>query len=117
MQTTFETAMLAVKIRRKMERLGINQAELSRRAGVTRGAITQILAGDRNPSTPVLLSIAGVLGESVDYLLGKSEDSEIEDILQHDAIRELVTGFLKLKPSDRQRVLQMVDLLLKTSKE
>jgi transcriptional regulator with XRE-family HTH domain len=117
MQTTIDTATLTVKIRHAMLQLDINQSELARRAGITRSALTQILSGNRTPSTPALLQIAGALGVSVDFLLGKSETSQIEDLLQHDAIRELVTGFLKLKPSDRQRVLQMVDLLLKTSQE
>jgi transcriptional regulator with XRE-family HTH domain len=117
MQTTIDTATLTDKIRNAMMQLGINQAELARRAGITRSALTQILAGNRTPSTPALLQIAGALGVSVDFLLGKSETSQIEDLLQHEAIHELVTGFLKLKPSDRQRVLQMVDLLLKTSQE
>jgi transcriptional regulator with XRE-family HTH domain len=114
MQTTIDTAMLIKKIKEGMHRLGINQAELARRANVTRSALTQILSGDRTPSTPVLLQIASVLGVSIDFLLGKAEASQIEDILQNDAIREFVMGFVKLKAIDRQRVLQMIDILLIT---
>ncbi len=117
MHGTIDTVKLNEKIRQGMLQLGINQAELARRANITRSALTQILSGNRTPSTPALMQIAGVLGVSIDFLLGKSETSRIEDLLQHDAIRELVTGFFKLKPSDRQRVLQMVDLLLQTGQE
>ncbi len=117
MQGTIDSIALTQKIREGMERLGINQAELARRAGITRSALTQILSGDRIPSTPVLLPIAGVLGVSMDFLLGKSNASEIEDLLQNDAIRELVKGFLSLTASDQQRVLQMIDILRKTGEE
>jgi transcriptional regulator with XRE-family HTH domain len=118
MQGTIDTETLTAKIRQGMERLGINQAELARRSGITRSALTQILAGDRrNPTTPVLMSIAEVLGVSVDYLIGKSEISEIEDLLHNDSIRELVNGFLKLKAGDQLRVLQMIDIFLKTGAE
>lgn len=117
MQGTVDTAKLTEKIRQGMLKLGINQAELARRADITRSALTQILSGNRTPSTPALLQIAGALGVTVDFLLGKSEAAQIEDLLQHDAIHNLVTGFLKLKASDRERVLQMIELMVKTGQE
>lgn len=117
MQVTVDTEKLIEKIRQGMIKLGINQSELARRADITRSALTQILSGNRTPSTPALMQIAGALGVTVDFLLGKSETSQIEDLLQHDAIHKLVTGFLKLKASDRERVLQMIDLMAKTDQE
>ncbi len=97
-----------------MERLGINQAELSRRAGISRSALTQILSGDRTPSTQVMLGISGVLDLSIDYLLGKAETPEIEAILQNEKILHLVRGFLRLSAKDQERVLQLIDFLQKT---
>ncbi len=117
MESTIDNKTLNDKIRRGMERLGINQAELSRRSGITRSALTQILSGDRTPSTQVVMSLSGVLGLSVDYLLGRTEASEIEDILQNEKILQLVRGFLKLSAKDQERVLQLLDFLQKTEHE
>lgn len=116
MENTIDNKTLNDKIRREMERLGINQAELSRRAGITRSALTQILAGQRTPSTPVIIMLSSVLGLSIDYLLGKTDSSEIEDILQNENILQLVRGFLQLSAKDQERVLQLIDFLQKTEK-
>src|SRR5690606_5343811 len=45
----------------EMKARGWSQAELARRAGVTRGAIGNVLRGDRGPGRDLLIAIAGAL--------------------------------------------------------
>lgn len=50
------------------ERLGISQAELARRAGVDRAFLHGIEHGQRSPTVPALVKIAGGLNTTVSLL-------------------------------------------------
>jgi len=51
--------------------LGLTQAELARRVGLTRAAYSNIESGTKNPSLETALRIAAVLGRSVEELFGR----------------------------------------------
>jgi transcriptional regulator with XRE-family HTH domain len=48
----------------------ISQAELAKRIGLTRDAISKYCTGKREPSLDVLMLICKTLDESADYMLG-----------------------------------------------
>jgi len=52
-----------------MDKKGYNQAELSRRSGVSKSSLSRYLGGDEMPATK-LAAIADALGMTVDELLG-----------------------------------------------
>lgn len=81
------------RMRKRRETLGLNQAGLAARLGVTQGAVAQMETGRRSPSRTVLPRLAKVLGVSVDYLLS-GEESALVDIGDLNAgDRELVRRF------------------------
>ena len=73
-----------------------SQAELARRSGVTKSAISTYELGLRTPSADVVCAFAKVFGVSADYLLGIAERQavEVEGLSERDEalIRELVAS-------------------------
>ena len=67
-------------IRRLRRDRGMSQAELARRAGVSRQALGAIEAGVYQPSVSVALSLAHELGETVESLFGKSNEPKSSEI-------------------------------------
>lgn len=56
-------------------RLGVNQQELGRMAGVSRQTISQIERGDYSPSVTLALKLAKLCGVSVEELFQYEEDT------------------------------------------
>ena len=63
--------MVLTRIKSTRELLGLSQAELARRCGLTRQVICGWETGGRQPSLESLLVVAGVLGCTVDELIVK----------------------------------------------
>ena len=64
---------MMVKMKRLRERRkarGMTQAEVAMAAGVTRTSVVHIERGDSTPSLPLALSLANVLGTTVEDLVG-----------------------------------------------
>ncbi len=105
----FDKEVLRQRIKLARENKKINQAQLAEKAGVTPAAISQIEKGIRTPTIPVLQRITSVLNVSLDYLLGKTDESEIGDLLQNQEVRTFFRGFQSLAPEDKQTVEKMID--------
>lgn len=104
------------RIKEAREKLGFNQAKLATEAEITPAAISQIEAGDRTPSTPILRRLASALQVSADYLLGSTDKSELKDILQDQSVQKFFRGFQDLSDTDKQSIQKYVDLLRAQSK-
>jgi len=87
---------LGQKVRRLRESRNWSQAELARKAGVTKSAISTYEVGIRTPSADVVCAFAKVFGVSADYLLGIAERRavEVEGLSERDEalVRELVAA-------------------------
>lgn len=59
-------------------RLGINQQEMGRLAGVSRQTISQIERGDYSPSVTLALKIAKICGVTVEDIFDYQEDESYE---------------------------------------
>ena len=57
------------------EDVGLSQSALARAVGTSQSAISQIEAGDRNPSYEMIRQIAGALRVSPAYLVGAEVES------------------------------------------
>lgn len=112
----FDPEILRKRITKTRESKGMNQAELSAEAGITRAAISQIEKGHRVPTIPVLHRIAAVLEVSIDYLIGKTDKSELEDLLQHEDIKTFFRGFESLDPEDKDMIKRHIEFLKSKSK-
>jgi len=111
MPAAFDREILRKRITETRERHGLNQAELAEKAGVTPAAISQIEKGTRVPTIPVLHRIANVLGVSLDYLIGKTDSSQLQDLLQNDDFVAFFRGFESLGPEDKKTIKKHIDFL------
>lgn len=93
------------------EQRGLTQAELSRQSSITPAAISQIESGDRVPSTPILRRLCSVLGVSMDYLTGASEEVKIEDLLVDEKVQKFFRGYQSLSAADQKLIEQQVEFL------
>lgn len=59
-------------------RLGVNQQEMGRLAGVSRQTISQIERGDYSPSVTLALKIARICGVAVEDIFTYQEDEDHE---------------------------------------
>lgn len=86
--------MLGEKIRRLRESREWTQAELARKVGITKSAISTYELGIRTPSADVVCGFAKAFGVSADYLLGIAERRtvDVEGLSEREEaiIRELV---------------------------
>jgi transcriptional regulator with XRE-family HTH domain len=64
------------RIQRARERKGWNQSDLARALGKARQHISLIEQGKQLPAVPLLVHIAQALDVSVDYLVGRTPDSD-----------------------------------------
>jgi transcriptional regulator with XRE-family HTH domain len=111
MPRVFDREILRKRITETRENHGMNQAELAEKASVTPAAISQIEKGTRVPTIPVLHRIANVLGVSLDYLTGKTDTSELQDLLQHDDFVAFFRGFESLGSEDKEIIKKHIDFL------
>lgn len=65
------------------EQVGLSQSALARAVGISQSAISQIEAGERNPSFDMLRSLAKALGVSVPHLVGAEVEQLAPDELAH----------------------------------
>jgi len=99
------------RIKKMREERGYIQARLAEEAEVTPAAISQIESGERIPSTPILRKIASVLKVSTDYLLGTTNKTELEDLLQNEKVQKFFRGFQDLNSKDQELIHQQIEFL------
>ena len=62
------------RLKERRARLGVNQQEMGRLAGVSRQTISQIERGDYSPSVTLALKIAKICNVSVEDIFSYEED-------------------------------------------
>jgi len=107
----FDKELLRKRITQARDQKGMHQAELAEKTGVTPAAISQIEKGIRVPTIPVLHRIADVLGVSLDYLSGKTDSSELQDLLQHEEVKAFYRGFESLDNEDKKIIENHIEFL------
>ena len=72
-------AVFRQRMLESMTSRGLNQSALSRKAGVDRSTLSQLLSAQnlRMPRADTVASLARVLGVSSDWLLGLTSDSRL----------------------------------------
>jgi len=83
---------------------GFTQRELASKVGVNEVSMSRYIKGERVPTVPTIVSIAQVLGASVDYLVGTSNVKKRQnnaDRIRNMSDEELAQFLCKVK-SDYQ---------------
>lgn len=99
---------LVTRIEQLMSKQELSQAQLAKKADISASALSLILAKKRTPTAEVLQRLASALHTTVDYLLGRASEAELDALLQNEEIFALCNDFRELRDSDRQTVLRMV---------
>ena len=112
-------SIFATRLRNLMDKKGITQNELAIKLGKTRQAISQYRSGNIDPSLETLLDISNALDTSIDYLLGKTNDSTPKSSAVDDlGLSEYVISFLKYcnESEDKQHsdYLKIINALFET---
>lgn len=100
------------RLRQRARELGLADAEVARRAGLTERRYGNYVAGIREPDLATLLKIASALSSSPDQLLGLSATKSAKSDRDRMTARLMgVTGILPI--DDLERVLVQVEALAK----
>ncbi len=84
-------------------KMGMSQAELARRLGVTRSSVNAWELGFATPQLKHVIEMAGIFSTTVDNMLNISE--------------EVTVNISDLNDEERQVVLNLVDILRKAHRE
>ena len=87
---------------------GFSQTSLAKKADVPPSAISHFEAGERKPSFETLRRLADTLAVTIDYLLGRID--ETEGLMDADP---LYRGFQELNDEDRKFMRDFMQLLRK----
>ena len=100
----------ATRLKALRERNGLNQGQLAKKLGISRGSISFYENGDRVPDIETFDMICDFFNVSYDYLLGKSELAE--NNIEVKAIREYthltdenINNLHEIKEEDRKQII------------
>lgn len=103
--------LLKQRITGRRKALGLTQAELASRSGLSPAAISQIENGTRMPMLPVLQKIADTLAVSMDYLAGRSNTPDIAAPTVADKEQTFFRDFQTLSPNDQEFIRKSIEFL------
>ncbi len=80
------------KIKRIMFEKNINQSDLAKKLGITRGVVSNLFTGNKNPRIETLEKIAEVLEVPFEYFISKQKTAEFEDKKENlnDNLKQLI---------------------------
>ena len=113
--------MFSEKLKEIRRRDGITQLQAAKQLGVSLGAVGNWESGKRTPDADMLVQIADTFGVTVDYLLGRTEDSGststetdrcIEQLRKRPELVSLVSLTAKASPEDISRVIRVIEAMI-----
>lgn len=96
-------------MQRLIDSMGISQAELARRVGMSQSALNSLARGDTR-SSPRLHVIARELGTTAAYLSGETDNPEAElpDLVLDHQERQLIEYFSQLGEPERSSFINIM---------
>lgn len=103
-------SIIAERIKKARESLGITMAEASRRLKLSKIGYCRYEYGERTPSVQTLNLIAQCFGTSVDYLTGKTDDAGSDHlVISKKDEPELFSLVEECRKSDRVMISRLLD--------
>ena len=103
------------------ESLGITKAEASRRLGLSKIGYNRYESGERSPYPQMIKAIADALNTSVDYLVGLTDDPDIDTVqlnrLQDAGLFEFVVDYKNAEESAKKRYIAYAKAFKKSKTE
>lgn len=100
--------LFATNLRKRAEELGISNAEVARRAGLSERRYGNYVSGRREPDLATLVRIASVLATTPNELLINSLNKSVPEEL---ARQRAIAALAALRSDDLDRVAIMVEAL------
>lgn len=104
-----------MNLRLLRETLGISQTELGKKIGVARSTICQYESGRREPDNETLQRLADFFNVSVDYLLGREQPVEKQEISVPEKYKDVMVAFQdgaeNLTQEDIDDVVKFIEFL------
>lgn len=85
--------------------LGMSQQDLANALGTSQAAIHRYETGDRDPKSGTVVKLASVLGVTVSYLLGVSEDMRNVETDPDPRLNEIVDAYRNVTEEGRRLLL------------
>lgn len=95
----------AMKLRERAAALGLSNAEVARRAGLTERRYAHYVSGDREPDLATLVKVAEVLQTSPDLLLGVIGTDDGAPMPRKLLLDRLVASAEQLSDQDVERFI------------
>ncbi|MYB02012.1 helix-turn-helix transcriptional regulator [Candidatus Poribacteria bacterium] len=86
-------------LKRRREELGVSREELATDTGISYNSIYKYEKNISFPRISVMLKLAKSLKCTIDYLLGKSESQDSEELFDDPRMFEMAKGILNLSES------------------
>lgn len=107
------------RIRQLRKERNLTQLEIAHLVGVKEPTISNYETGKREPDKETWIKLAGVLGVTVDYLMGLSNASTEKTAAPKgdglsDGAKRLVERYENASEEDRRRILAVVDAVVGT---
>lgn len=99
------------RLRQRRLELKLSQEEVSERAGINQSTISQLERGEQIPTVRSLVLLAKVLGTSIDWLLGISDDIFPVTVNSTDLDKVEMEAVILLRQSKSARRSQIMDIL------
>lgn len=110
--------LLGKRIELERNRLGINQIELAKKLNLSSSAsISQYESGDRIPSDDIKLKMCEIFNCSLDYLMGKSNLRNLQEIKIDDADVSFYNGIKGLNETNKMIIKNTIEALLAKQKQ
>ena len=102
----------ASRLKEQRERMGLTQAALAAKLGITKGAVGNYETGLNSPKAEILFKVFEVLHCDANYLFQDEMSSLREDTASPDEMELLVKKFRRLDAGSQKVVLTVLDLEL-----
>lgn len=110
------------RIREARKQAGIKQVDLCARLGISQGALSGWENGKYEPDCTGWLSLAEVLGVSVDYLMGGTSSVHLPSNVAQDYDlspdeEQLLTMYRSMNQQGKEYILQTINMAAQTYKK
>lgn len=104
---------LGKRVQSKREELGMNQKQLADACGLTQATISRIESEQVNElKSEALKRLAGALGVTTDYLVGKTTQMKASDLIEADPDAKFIfRNYEKLPKEGREELRTFVEFL------
>ncbi|MBO4864700.1 MAG: helix-turn-helix transcriptional regulator [Eubacterium sp.] len=116
-----QPVLVPEKLKIARERLDITKVEAAKRMSIPQSSYVRYENGQRKPTHATIVQMAQVLGTSVDYLIGKTNDDKADTVIVHKEnepeLYEIASGAQDFNEEQLNRLLMYYKEIIKLSKK